>query len=102
MAWLLVDEDPDTIDDGMFYFDPDSQSVQGSGYANIPAAYHNNACGFSFADGHSEIHKWFDDGNWIRPVAYSPGLYDSIRLGPRDYNWLAQRTPGYDSGIKPN
>ena len=23
-----------------------------------PGTYHNIACGFAFADGHSEIHKW--------------------------------------------
>ena len=27
---------------------------------DMPAAYHNGACGFSFADGHSEIKKWLD------------------------------------------
>jgi prepilin-type processing-associated H-X9-DG protein len=27
---------------------------------DYPASYHNNAAGFAFADGHSEIHKWFD------------------------------------------
>jgi prepilin-type N-terminal cleavage/methylation domain-containing protein/prepilin-type processing-associated H-X9-DG protein len=102
MTWVLVDEDADTIDDGMFYFDPDSQSVQGSGYANIPGAYHNNACGFSFADGHSEIHKWANDGNWIHPVSYSSAFYYTARLGPRDYIWMAQRTPGYDSGVTPD
>jgi prepilin-type N-terminal cleavage/methylation domain-containing protein/prepilin-type processing-associated H-X9-DG protein len=96
MAWLLLDENPDTIDDGMFYFDPTSQSSQGSGYANIPATYHNNASGFSFADGHSEIHKWVNDGKWIRPVQYSAGIYDTLRLGPLDYSWFALRTPGYD------
>jgi prepilin-type processing-associated H-X9-DG protein len=25
-----------------------------------PASYHNRAGGFSFADGHSEIHRWLD------------------------------------------
>src|SRR5207302_8474038 len=27
-------------------------------WQDIPASYHNGACGFSFADGHSEIKKW--------------------------------------------
>jgi prepilin-type N-terminal cleavage/methylation domain-containing protein/prepilin-type processing-associated H-X9-DG protein len=27
---------------------------------DMPGFYHNNACGFSFADGHSEMHKWLD------------------------------------------
>lgn len=28
--------------------------------SDLPGMYHNRACGFSFADGHSEIHKWRD------------------------------------------
>jgi len=28
--------------------------------SDMPGFYHNNACGFSFADGHSEMHKWLD------------------------------------------
>ena len=27
---------------------------------DFPAGYHGRAAGFSFADGHSEIHKWRD------------------------------------------
>jgi prepilin-type N-terminal cleavage/methylation domain-containing protein len=27
---------------------------------DLPGMYHNLACGFSFADGHSELHKWRD------------------------------------------
>jgi hypothetical protein len=27
---------------------------------DLPGFYHNIACGFSFADGHSELHRWRD------------------------------------------
>jgi prepilin-type N-terminal cleavage/methylation domain-containing protein/prepilin-type processing-associated H-X9-DG protein len=27
---------------------------------DLPGFYHNRACGFSFADGHSETHRWLD------------------------------------------
>ena len=27
---------------------------------DLPGFYHGNACGFSFADGHSVLHKWLD------------------------------------------
>ena len=43
---------------------------------DMPGIYHNLACGFSFADGHSEIKKWKD------PRTYPP-LYSSI---PDPYN----------------
>ena len=48
---------------------------------------------FGFADGHSEIHKWANDGNWIKPIKYES--YGSVNVGPKDYAWVAQRIPGY-------
>ena len=63
-----------------------------SGICRYPATYHNNACGLSFADGHSEIHKWFDDGNWIRPCEFTSGPYD-LNVGPKDYTWVAEAAP---------
>jgi prepilin-type processing-associated H-X9-DG protein len=93
MAWVLVDEDPDSINDAMLYEDPLLSANEGE-FVDIPASYHNRACGFSFADGHSEIHKWFNDKNWILPCTYTSGPFDRS-VGPKDYTWLAQRTPGY-------
>ena len=52
-TWLFIDEHPDSINDGYFINNPDVTHWQ-----DIPASYHNGACGFSFADGHSEIRKW--------------------------------------------
>jgi len=92
MAWVIVDEDPDSINDAMLYVNPTLPDGQGF-FIDIPASYHNQACGFSFADGHSEIHKWFNDGNWIKPVNYKES--NSQNVGPKDYTWLARRTPGY-------
>ena len=34
---------------GLYTFDQD-----------LPAFYHHRACGLSFCDGHSEIHRWLD------------------------------------------
>jgi hypothetical protein len=53
---------------------------------DMPGIYHNLACGFSFADGHSEIHKWRDSRT-------CPALYSKISdpwLTPRsqDVAWL--------------
>ena len=49
----MIDEHPDSINDGYFINNP-----SGTAWQDIPASYHNGACGFSFADGHSEIKKW--------------------------------------------
>jgi prepilin-type N-terminal cleavage/methylation domain-containing protein/prepilin-type processing-associated H-X9-DG protein len=61
MTFVMLDERQDSINDAYFV-------TEMNGYPNLsqtkivdyPASYHNGACGFSFADGHSEIHKWRD------------------------------------------
>jgi prepilin-type processing-associated H-X9-DG protein len=43
-------------------------------WGDLPASYHVGACGYAFADGHSEIHKWLNpktihaivgNGDWL-------------------------------------
>ena len=57
MTWLIVDEHPDSINDGVFQFNAGKAKTMYE-WRDLPASYHNSACGFSFADGHSEIKKW--------------------------------------------
>jgi prepilin-type N-terminal cleavage/methylation domain-containing protein/prepilin-type processing-associated H-X9-DG protein len=84
-AWVFVDEHPDSINDGSLY-------VGGAAaWTDIPASYHNGACGFSFADGHSEIHKWLDDGTKLR-VRYVDYLQLNPGPSPHDLPWVVQRT----------
>ena len=56
-TWVMADEHPDSINDGGLAIKMDQPEV-----VDFPATYHNNAAGFSFADGHSEIHKWKTSG----------------------------------------
>jgi len=56
IEFVVIDEHPDSINDGYFLNNP-SQANPGH-WGDTPASYHNGACGISFADGHSEIHKW--------------------------------------------
>ena len=75
MIWVFVDEHPDSINDAAFAVQmavPSMPLTMGDvRIIDFPASYHNGACGFSFADGHSEIHKWH--GSSIRlPVT---GVY---------------------------
>jgi prepilin-type N-terminal cleavage/methylation domain-containing protein/prepilin-type processing-associated H-X9-DG protein len=51
--FVFLDEHPDSIDDG--YFVNRSEYEE---WHDLPASYHNGAASFSFADGHSEIHRW--------------------------------------------
>lgn len=55
-CWVFIDENPFSINDGWFATDPN----QPTKWVDIPATYHNNAGGLSFADGHAEIKKWRD------------------------------------------
>ena len=90
MCWVLVDEDEDSINDAMLYVDPTENPATGE-FFDIPASYHNQACGFSFADGHSEIHKWANSKHWIMSVNYNAAVFD-ISAVRRSYTWIAQRT----------
>lgn len=57
-ALVFLDEREDSIDDG--YFAIDMTKGAGSVLVNFPGTFHNQAGGLTFADGHSEIHRWLD------------------------------------------
>ena len=91
--WVFLDEDPDSIDDGVFYIVPRAASGNGT-LIEAPASYLGGACGISFADGHVEVHRWVTSA-FNHQVSYSkypvfPGLNLSSNA---DLAWLAQRTP---------
>ncbi len=89
-TWLFLDEHPDSINDGYFINNPDAGAWQ-----DIPAAYHNGACGFSFADGHSEIRKWLSRASKYTQVKYAyPATVNFDANGRADFNWYKERT-GY-------
>ena len=91
--FVMLDEHPNSINDGYYL----NTSGNAGGWGDAPATYHDGACGISFADGHSEIHKW--RGAWlqyptIRQIPnrnYSGGPpFDAT--GHQDFNWLWERT----------
>jgi prepilin-type processing-associated H-X9-DG protein len=51
--FLTLDESPWSINDAAF-----AVSAAMPQWVDWPANYHNNACGFSFCDGHAELHRW--------------------------------------------
>jgi len=63
----MCDEHPDSINDGFLQANPHTD-VAPSQWDDLPATYHAGACGFAFADGHSEIHKFKSAGCTILPV----------------------------------
>jgi prepilin-type N-terminal cleavage/methylation domain-containing protein/prepilin-type processing-associated H-X9-DG protein len=85
MAWVFVDHHPDSINDPFF-----SVHMGRDSWDDLPASYHNGACGFSFADGHSEIKKW-RDGNTIQPVRRVAWNGDG-KPAPNDRAWINERS----------
>jgi prepilin-type N-terminal cleavage/methylation domain-containing protein/prepilin-type processing-associated H-X9-DG protein len=89
-TWLVLDEHPDSSNDGYFINNPTETHWQ-----DIPASYHNGACGFSFADGHSEIKRWLSRTSKYAKVQYSyPTVLTFDASGRADYQWYLERT-GY-------
>lgn len=75
MLWVLVDENANGLNDAAFAF-----GMEYPGWVDAPGSYHNGACGFAFADGHSEIHKWI-----AKP-------HDHSSANENDWTWMQQRT----------
>lgn len=58
----------------------------------LPGSSHNGAGGFSFIDGHAEMHKWRVRST-VQPVRYVFG-YQLVHFGPygnADFNWVCPR-----------
>jgi prepilin-type N-terminal cleavage/methylation domain-containing protein/prepilin-type processing-associated H-X9-DG protein len=82
-CWVMIDENPLSINDGWFVCDPNNKTT----WPDVPASYHNGAGGLSFADGHSEIKKWRD-----KTVLYLSAPGAAKDPNSTDLDWLQQRT----------
>ncbi|MEO6033621.1 MAG: prepilin-type N-terminal cleavage/methylation domain-containing protein [Verrucomicrobiota bacterium] len=91
--FVFLDEHPDSINDGWFVFCTGSGPTDLSKWSDLPASYHNGAAGFSFADGHSEIHKWLNK-NTVRPNVMNGigGLPLTVVGSKVDITWVAERS----------
>ncbi len=88
-CWVMVDENPYSINDGWFCQDPDQTKTT---WVDKPASYHNNGCGFSFADGHCEIKHWRDSNLIGYKLAVGAAQYNPASAYLGDLQWIAQRT----------
>ena len=99
-TWVFVDEHPDSINDAMIGMNMPAATAWPTytTWQDMPASYHNGACGFGFADGHAEIKKWHDPqslapvqkvSGWMAGVAGVNG-YGTISI--HDSAWLVART----------
>lgn len=84
--WVFVDEHPDSINDGSFFNAQDNAE-----WIDLPGNYHNNACGFAFADGHSEIHKWKSSVTKYK-VRITDFSRVPVALNDLDFRWTLEHT----------
>ena len=91
---LMLDEHPDSINDGYYAPGTPEPPIGSAGkltvttWGDYPSSFHNRAAGFSFTDGHSEVHRW-RVASTARPVLYfysPPAAPDQTDLW-----WVLQR-----------
>ena len=94
MLWVFVDEHPDSINDSLLAVAVPGTAAQTT-WIDVPADYHNGACGFGFADGHAEIHKWLDPRSRFA-IKYNGYLYQNftphVQPNNLDQWWMGLRT----------
>jgi prepilin-type N-terminal cleavage/methylation domain-containing protein len=89
-SWLIMDEHPDSIDDGILY--TSYTYTDGTGeFTELPGGQHDGACGIGMADGSSLMHKW-QNPLTLHPVTYNYDDNISVTRN-QDLAWLANATP---------
>jgi prepilin-type N-terminal cleavage/methylation domain-containing protein/prepilin-type processing-associated H-X9-DG protein len=90
ITFIYLDEREDSINDGWWATDPDNLYQ----LIDYPASYHGNAAGFTFLDGHSEIHRW-RDGRTMPSLQTGALLQLNVNLpGDVDVLWIASHALG--------
>jgi len=92
--YVTLDEHPDSVNDGYFWTSiPATIGPRAGNWADLPASYHNGAAGFSFADGHSEIHKWLFPSTKLRVTANGSFIGSPYPLAASgDNEWLQRHS----------
>jgi len=86
--FVFLDERPTTLDDGYFEvtMTTDYDTITAN---NLPANYHGLTGGFSFADGHAQLHKWTTSLFRTPP---NVALGSVSAPDNADYIWVMQNT----------
>ena len=82
MLWVLLDEDANGLNDAAFAFGMESPQ-----WFDAPGTYHDGGCGFAFADGHAETHRWVNGAEKV-----SGGTPITDPSDQQDWAWMQQRT----------
>ena len=92
LTFVFLDEREDSINDATFFTGVNAPTT----IIDIPASYHGGSGGFSFADGHSEIHKWHGQGI-LKPIQTTVANNYNVSGDPaglQDSYWLCQHAIG--------
>lgn len=96
MTWVFIDEREDSINDPMFVVDMNGYPASKTTTINlvdIPASYHSGSGSLSFADGHSETHRW-RDARTTPPIKKGVNIdfNEKPQPGNVDIMWLQERS----------
>jgi hypothetical protein len=97
--YVFTEEHPDSIDDMKFMIDAGYPNT-GEHWRNLPGSTENGGAAFSYADGHSEIHRWLVKSGTYATVqqvhfyypAQNPWATPTL-VRNADYEWLDDRLP---------
>jgi len=85
VVFLTVDESPWSINDGGL-----AVCAETPKWIDYPASYHNRGAGFSFCDGHSELHHWI--GGTVVINSGVGQLSPTTRQDISDWVWMADHS----------
>ena len=90
-TFVFLDEDDHSLNDGGFaVMGPPAGGWKGNEkMIDWPASYHNKACGFAFADAHSEIHRWINPKTIVPP---NGNVTAATQAGNKDIEWMSEHT----------
>jgi prepilin-type N-terminal cleavage/methylation domain-containing protein len=93
MLWLLLCEDPDSINDAAWAFQmPSGTDGEDTIWKDMPCKLHGNRESFGFVDGHCEIHLWRNPGAIPNTIYKSNWPQPPVLRANYDIWWVANRT----------
>jgi prepilin-type N-terminal cleavage/methylation domain-containing protein/prepilin-type processing-associated H-X9-DG protein len=82
-AFVFCEENMCSLNDGYLQLNSSEPT-----YEDVPSSYHRNICGFSFADGHVEAHKWQTSDLPDAVVKYYDKKVLANQIAASNYNGL--------------
>jgi prepilin-type N-terminal cleavage/methylation domain-containing protein/prepilin-type processing-associated H-X9-DG protein len=88
--WVMMDESPDSVNDAAMAV---VMTPYGGMWQDGPSTLHDGGCGFTFADGHSEIKRWKDPRTRAMKVTYTTSFpYGWTQPNNQDIMWVQDRS----------